>query len=534
MAPDRDGLSSRPKTTRSASRPFTKAIADSFIGTHWRGEFPLPVAYWVVGVLCGVLFAILFVAVSAAMGTVDYNPYALFLVSSFLLLIGLTVTLWQCVGIWRSADKYVGEGRPAIWSTLAKMAVFFSACSVVINLVSTAGPQMRELSRMAFLDDPSIPGYEIRVMRGGTEMEISGGIKFGLSTDFQNVLASTPQLKTVHLDSVGGRIGEAIKMHSLILESGLDTFVAAQCLSACTVVFAAGSARYIKEDARLGYHAGDFTGISDSERASIDDEAKNVLRARGIAPWFLNRAYSEPHDSFWFPSHEELIRGNTISSVVGTDTFAVSGFGTDITPEELGRQLGSIELYAEIQRAAPDEYRKMIDNAYASYRVGETEHQFSAKMRTTTLPIITERLPDADQSVLKEAARLIAEQLRALNETSPSLCYNFYMKGIFPSQWASIMSAELQERERVLNLQVLRTSRPRAALDKARVDAAWGELAEKLAAQTGWESVDLLSKTDPNIFEQERICSTSAVMLELAASSDDSVGELVLRDLWRQ
>jgi len=41
---------------------------------------------------------------------------------------------------------------------------------------------------MSFLDDPDIPAYSIRVMRNGTEAEITGGFKYGLTDDFVKIL----------------------------------------------------------------------------------------------------------------------------------------------------------------------------------------------------------------------------------------------------------------------------------------------------------------------------------------------------------
>jgi hypothetical protein len=46
-------------------------------------------------------------------------------------------------------------------------------------------------------------------MRNGTEIEISGGFKYGLNDDFLRILNAAPRVEVVHLNSLGGRIGEA-------------------------------------------------------------------------------------------------------------------------------------------------------------------------------------------------------------------------------------------------------------------------------------------------------------------------------------
>ena len=45
-------------------------------------------------------------------------------------------------------------------------------------------------------------------MRDNSEIEISGGFKFGLTEDFEKAMREFPGIHVVHLNSVGGRIGE--------------------------------------------------------------------------------------------------------------------------------------------------------------------------------------------------------------------------------------------------------------------------------------------------------------------------------------
>ena len=78
--------------------------------------------------------------------------------------------------------------------------------------VQAGVPELTEGTRMAFLDDPVLPPYSMRMMRDGTEAEIAGGFKYGLARDAETLFASAPQLRVGHLNSAGGRIGEAIKL----------------------------------------------------------------------------------------------------------------------------------------------------------------------------------------------------------------------------------------------------------------------------------------------------------------------------------
>ena len=76
-------------------------------------------------------------------------------------------------------------------------------------------------------------------------------------------------LKVVHLNSTGGRILEAERIGALIKGRNLSTYVPAQCLSACTIIFLSGHERFIGPSGRLGFHQPDFPGMSAQDRQSM-------------------------------------------------------------------------------------------------------------------------------------------------------------------------------------------------------------------------------------------------------------------------
>jgi hypothetical protein len=71
---------------------------------------------------------------------------------------------------------------------LAQIAVVLGLLRAVWAVAAAGVPQIAESYRIAFADDPDIPAYSIRVMRDGTEAEIVGGFKYGLTDDFEKIL----------------------------------------------------------------------------------------------------------------------------------------------------------------------------------------------------------------------------------------------------------------------------------------------------------------------------------------------------------
>jgi hypothetical protein len=91
---------------------------------------------------------------------------------------------------------------------------------------------------------------------------------------FLNAMAG---VRTVRLNSNGGRILEAHRMSDLITSRNLATFVARDCLSACTIVFLGGKERFMLPTVRLGFHQPAFRGMTASDRrAAIATEQQRL------------------------------------------------------------------------------------------------------------------------------------------------------------------------------------------------------------------------------------------------------------------
>ena len=79
----------------------------------WRGEVPLPVAFWKFAILYGLLAN--FFATIASLSTVSADAPAWLAVALFLL--PAPYNLFMGVSVWRSADRYTG---PRLWADLAR------------------------------------------------------------------------------------------------------------------------------------------------------------------------------------------------------------------------------------------------------------------------------------------------------------------------------------------------------------------------------------------------------------------------------
>jgi len=244
-------------------RLSSKAHRGLYIVRHWRGELPLPVSYWLNGFVVTAVFVIV-IKIVPWDTFVSKSPklYSTAVIALWVLL--AIATIWQLVGIWRSADNYLRQGKSKLWGNLAKTAVVLGLISAAANFASVGIPQITEYAKIATGNDP-IGTYQLRVLRDATEMEIVGAIVFGLTDDVHRTLDAHPTIRIIHLNSEGGRVSEARNLRDLIGSRRLTTYTASGCFSACTLAYAAGEKRLIARGAILGFHQYSFPGIKGSD-----------------------------------------------------------------------------------------------------------------------------------------------------------------------------------------------------------------------------------------------------------------------------
>ena len=229
--------------------------------------------------------------------------------------------VWQQVGIWRSAENNQQSGRTWLWGGAARVMVILGVIASASVFLSQAVPQINEWTKLAFGEDP-IGKYEIHLLRDGTELEISGPITFGLTDDVRRILDASSQVQVVHLNSIGGRTGEARKLRDLIRKRSLITYTATGCSSACTIAFLGGQKRLIASEARLGFHQYTFPGMDQTDMQVAYAEDRQSMIAAGILPGFADRAFSTPAADMWHPSPEELLRAGVITGFASKTDFA--------------------------------------------------------------------------------------------------------------------------------------------------------------------------------------------------------------------
>jgi len=293
----------------------------NYFARHWRGELSLPVSYWVNGALGGLIAGFFVVAVGAVthrQGEAQPLVWLISLCAVWLFIVGSAI--WQAVGIWRSATYYQQSGR-RFWGGVAKALMVLGALQVVVSFFTVATPQIAGIFEIV-TGDSRVGPHRFRVLAYGETLEFSGGITFGVAKEMEGFLNAMTNVKTVRLNSLGGRILEAQRMADLIKARRLATFVEKDCLSACTIVFLGGADRAVMQTARLGFHQPAFRGMTAADRSIAIANEERRLQAFGLSRDFAERANRPEPNSMWFPDNNELIRERVATRIVAAKPAA--------------------------------------------------------------------------------------------------------------------------------------------------------------------------------------------------------------------
>lgn len=153
------------------------------------------------------------------------------------------------------------------------------------------------------------PQFDLQLSAGGDAFEFTGLVDFGLTAALRALMAAHPEVKRIALASQGGYIAEARGAVRVLREEGFSTHVVEDCASACALIFAAGKARTIAPEARIGLHGyalrtGASLGMIDPVAEMQRDLA--IYRAQGVEESFIAHLARLPQSPMWYPSQDEL------------------------------------------------------------------------------------------------------------------------------------------------------------------------------------------------------------------------------------
>lgn len=285
-----------------------------YLGEHFRGRQSLAHSFWVNFVA---LASVLYFAGTTVrdIAATDARFLAGFLAFLF---INVLIYSWQVFGVWRASERALQEHAWFLWARGAQVVVVLSVLVILGQILAYVHLSVQTDAPPPADDD--VPGYVLDLSPDGAVVTLSGNIDFGVTRDMKRMLENDPRIGTVSLDSPGGLVSEARGLAKLITRRKLATYVQGSCSSACTQVYISGEPRFLGPDARLGFHS--YRLDSPYSAIFMDPAAEQrndlaLFRDRQVDPEFLERVLNTPHDTMWFPSHDELLESG-IAHEIGT------------------------------------------------------------------------------------------------------------------------------------------------------------------------------------------------------------------------
>jgi len=400
----------------------------NFLVKHWRGNYSLGISYWVIGTL---LTAVV-IAITTAFGSSDLSRELEPRISGAITLVLygflMVMTVWQFVGIWRSASKHGERGGKPFWAGLVKVLVVLGVLRMAGEFITQDISILSENAKLLVgIDDT--PAYQIRLLRSGTELELAGGMPFGTTDAIEKILDASPAIQITHLNSRGGRINEAHRLYKTIKERNLSTYTSADCVSACSIAFLAGRERYLGESGRLGFHSSSIGELGGEVLDGLNDDVRQLMRAHGAPESFINRALSTPPDDMWYPTKEELLEAGIIDSVVDSRYFGLSGVTQWRDAQKLESELLAIPFYSALAQYDQQSYAELRNILISGIQGGRAEIGIQDDIRSVFLgQLVPVYLTVAPDEALIRYWRSQMAEIDYLAKLNPQLCVDF----VFP------------------------------------------------------------------------------------------------------
>lgn len=286
-----------------------------WVARHWRGELRLGISWWINCVALTLLLYWLIPWIAHTTGISSGDSAA-----SYTAILGLVILqtalipLWQMVGLWQATDRTLRTTDRVFTVRIAQVAaVLFTLLIAARGLV--AGSEQILAARVAWALGPY--QYQVALLPGGREIEVSGGLGFGVSAAVRELLASNPDVRRIRLNSGGGALSEGVRLRELIIAHGLDTYSSRECSSACVSAFIGGRFRYLKRGARMGFHLPrNWEPMATGPVSRPYAAELGYFQQRGVPNWFLNN-WIRAGQKFWFPTEFQLQRAGIVSFLRG-------------------------------------------------------------------------------------------------------------------------------------------------------------------------------------------------------------------------
>jgi uncharacterized RDD family membrane protein YckC len=402
----------RHRAARLARVPYTRR--------HLRGDLPVAQSLWINTVLLPLPLLVLLGAVNA---WTQLHSTGLWLGSLLLLLgwpLALGLVAWGALGVWRASrppplnagarDRAVAVAAPAAAAAWLGLALLLAGINV--------GPRVPELAA-------SLVGHDVQgtlsaqVSADGRRLQLQGPIGLGDAARVRGLLAASPQVRLLSLQSPHGRLDEALRLADAVRQRGLAVRATGACHQVCPFVFLAGSKRQLLPAASLGFHRVSAGGFNPPYQGLLNRELRHRLIVAGLTPHLATKAVATPPTQVWVPQGDELSSAGLVSvpeRPLEVDLPAPAG--ASLT--DYAEALSASPLWQQLERRFPGTQAEAAARMLAAAPVG------ASAVQAASHDVVAQRLPGLLSQASPEMRWLYTEvllaQINALRLLDPAVC----------------------------------------------------------------------------------------------------------------
>ncbi|MBE7245305.1 MAG: hypothetical protein INR63_10145 [Actinomycetospora chiangmaiensis] len=268
-------------------------------------------------------------------------------------------------------------------------------------------------------DGPEIPA---RVALGpdGRDLRLAGDLTGGVAARVAALLAAHPQVERIHLTSDGGLVAEGAAIGALVAARGLSTYVPDVCVSACTLIFVRGRARFLAAGGRLGFHAPYTVGAHGRMHPVDPAPERAAYRSAGLPRAFVARALSVPPAGIWVPDGAVLRAAGVVTEIVGPDRFPDSTLDAD--PSADGARAAILRALPILRQAGSADLDPIARWYRDGYRAGRPEAEAAAGVKRMADTYLRRRFRAGDDTVVRALGRRVLAMMRATASRDTAAC----------------------------------------------------------------------------------------------------------------
>ena len=325
--------------------------------------------------------------------------------------------------------------------TLRLRAAALLAAGLALNLspLSAASP-MGHLSPKPASHEVASPGNapaRIFLSPDGQTVYVIGAIMDDSFLRFDELLLSSPEIKTVYLDSPGGLTLEGRLISALVRKRKLNTYVEHYCASACTQVFVAGRERILGPEGELGFHqavgldpAGETSKLAPPTTRQLspttvfgingNDTLQLAYEQAGIDRPFIAQALARGHDDMWLPTRAGLRQAHVVTRQAGQSELPLPP--GSLSHAEVRALIQTRPLWHAAQAAVPAGFAAGINDIWRRANSGSEIEAAINSGRAAVVLAAWPQLATASEPILDRMLLLYARAARSQRLRDYPLC----------------------------------------------------------------------------------------------------------------